>query len=136
MNETDWTQLKIAAMAIASQQPPDWQRPLMSYFKFDWEQIGAKVYRSDGHGATLVSWMGHVYTRRSGGGKFGRAIWFSRAVRSEGEEAIYGRLITFKDFASPEPLHAEITAIAPPRARGLAPAGAAKPLLEPLLGTP
>ena len=111
MDEQTLGQMKIAMMAIAAQNPPDWQRPLIAYFKFDWEKIEGKVYRSDAHGATLVSWMGHVYTRRSGSGKFGRAIWFSRAMRSEGEEAVYGRLITFKDFAPPEPLHPDLAAM-------------------------
>lgn len=91
---------------LASQNPPNWQRSLKAYRAFDWSKIGATVVSSDRHGATRVSWCGHVYTRRAGENKkFGAAIWFSRANgKGEGDETTYLKLITFKDGADAEPL--------------------------------
>jgi DdrB-like protein len=98
--------LQMLLRVIASQSPPNWQRPLKDYRKFDWSKIGAIVIDTDTHGATKVSWCGHLYTRRSGENKkFGAAIWFSRSNgKSEGDETTYLKLITFKNSASAEPL--------------------------------
>jgi hypothetical protein len=91
--------------AIASQTPPDWKLPL-AYYKYNWSaKVGATVIDSDGHGPSQVSWAGHTYTRRSGAGKYGAAIWFSRSIgKDDNGETEYGRLITFKDQAPAEPL--------------------------------
>jgi hypothetical protein len=99
-------ELLLALKAIASQTPPNWQRPLKAYPNFDWSKIGATIVNSDNYGATKVAWFGHIYTRRSGENKkFGAAIWFSRANgKSEGEETNYLKLISFKDSAEAEPL--------------------------------
>lgn len=93
--------------AVASTNPPNWQRPLKAYKSFDWSKIGATVLAADRHGATKVAWCGHTYIRRAGENKkFGVAIWFSRGNgRGEDGEASYVRLITFKTGeAQAEPL--------------------------------
>lgn len=102
----DTTNIELLLRAIASQTPPSWQRPLKDYTKFDWSKIAATVVSSDAHGATKVSWCGHIYTRRSGENKkFGAAIWFSRPNgKGEGDETNYLKLITFKNTANAEPL--------------------------------
>jgi hypothetical protein len=99
-------ELLLVLKAIASQNPPNWQRPLKAYINFDWSKIGATVLSSDAHGATKVVWCGHIYTRRSGENKkFGAAIWFSRAGgKGEGDETNYLKLISFKDGADAESL--------------------------------
>lgn len=102
-------QLAAAIKAIAAAHPPAWVWPLRAYSKFDWPRIGAHVTASDRHGATVVCWMGHQYQRRSGGGKFGLAIWFSRSVGDGDGNAQYLRLVTFKDGgAAVEPLAADV----------------------------
>jgi hypothetical protein len=100
--------LRVALMAIASTQPPNWRRPLAAY-KNGWvAQIGASEIARDDHGPTVVAWMGHCYVRRAGENKkFGTAIWFSRSMgKNEAGETNYARLITFADGATPtaEPL--------------------------------
>lgn len=100
--------LRVALMAIASVNPPNWRRPLAAY-KNGWvAQIGGSVVSSDEHGPTVVAWMGHCYTRRAGENKkFGTAIWFSRSMgKNEAGETNYARLITFADGITPaaEPL--------------------------------
>lgn len=105
----DLSEIKVMLRAIASQAPPNWQRSLKAYPKFDWAAIGATVVRSDDHGATVVQWCGHAYIRRAGENKkFGACIWFSRAIGKDGDEAVYGRLITFKDLSHAEPLPAYV----------------------------
>jgi hypothetical protein len=98
--------LLILLRAIAAKNPPEWQRPLKYYPKFDWAKIGATAIAHDEHGATAVAWCGHIYTRRSGTSqKYGAAIWFSRSNgKGEDGEADYIRIITFKDLAPAEPL--------------------------------
>ena len=104
MNDETLKELLLILKAIASNNPPGWQRPLKSYHHFDWSRIGATVVSQDQHGTTKVAWCGHIYTRRAGENKkFGAAIWFSRAVGGE-DETNYLRLITFKDSAEAEPL--------------------------------
>lgn len=99
-------ELSLLLKVWAAHHPPNWQRSLKTYSKFDWAKIGATVVESDRHGATKIVWCGHVYTRRAGASqKLGAAIWFSRANgKGEGDEAQYLRLITFKDSPAAEPL--------------------------------
>jgi len=69
--------------------------PLSRFYEFDWGAIGASVLEKDRHGATLVSWAGRVYQRRSPANKF--EIWFSRSTGKGDDGSIsYERLITFK----------------------------------------
>jgi hypothetical protein len=85
--------------AIAAANPPGWVRPL-GEFKKDWlTAIGAKAYSTDEYGPLIVDYHGMLYGRRSGSGKNGLAIWYSRATGN----ASYQRLITFKDSAIPQP---------------------------------
>jgi hypothetical protein len=104
-------QLAAALKAIAASNPPAWVWPLRAYPGFNWARIGAHVTTSDRHGAAVVCWMGHQYTRRSGAGKFGAAIWFSRSVGDGDGAAQYLRLVTFKDSgAAVEPLNTDVLA--------------------------
>jgi hypothetical protein len=96
--------IETAQLAIASQHPPNWRRPLASYTN-GWPQaINAFVVAEDNLGPTVVSWMGHIYTRRCGENKkYGAAIWFSRSTgKGENGEIDYARLITFADDAKPQ----------------------------------
>ncbi|MEO0487952.1 MAG: single-stranded DNA-binding protein [Cyanobacteria bacterium J06659_2] len=94
--------------AIAGQHPPEYQRPLRDYLT-DWPAaIGARVLKSDVNGPTHVQWTGHIYTRRSGAGKYGAAIWYSRSKGDGNGNAEYLRLITFKDPAQAEPLDSRV----------------------------
>lgn len=106
MNNESLQEIALFLKVLASQNPPNWQRPLKAYSAFDWSKIGATVVSKDAHGATKVAWCGHLFTRRSGENKkFGAAIWFSRANgKGEGDETSYLKLITFKDSAGAEPL--------------------------------
>lgn len=104
--------IEMSVLAIASQNPPNWKRPLAAY-KNGWiAAIGAYEIAKDQHGPTVVWWAGHQYTRRCGSNpKYGAAIWFSRATgKGEDGETAYARLITFEDGAAPtaEPLPAYV----------------------------
>ena len=104
--QTALLEVRQCLRVIASQNAPDWQRPL-SHYKSDWlTAIGAKAIARDECGPTSVVWNGHIYIRRSGDNrKYGAAVWFSRAVGSdENGSTQYARLITFKDLAKAEPL--------------------------------
>lgn len=92
------SEIFIFLKAIAAANPPNWQKPLKAYPSFKWDSIGAIVLDSDRHGATKVSWCGHLYTRRAGENKkYGAAIWFSRGNgKTEDGETNYIRLITFR----------------------------------------
>jgi len=84
---------------------PGYRRPLADFASFDWASIGAVATDQDSHGPSEVDWYGHLWTRRSGDGKFGRAIWFSRSIgKSQDGENQYARLITFKDLSQAEPV--------------------------------
>lgn len=111
MDQQILNDISIALRVLAGQNPPNWQRSLKAYRNFDWAQIGATVVQSDEHGATLVAWMGHIYTRRSGENKkYGAAVWFSRANGSTDDgETAYARLITFKALPKAEPLPDYVT---------------------------
>lgn len=91
---------------------PNYRYPLRAYSRFDWAQLDAEVLQSDQHGATVVLANGYQWTRRNGGGKFGPAVWFSRADGVDDSGAArYLRLVTFKDSAEPEALRVPL----PPR---------------------
>lgn len=103
--------LAAALMSAAPAGEPDYRYPLRDYFDFDWSSLAATPVASDEHGATRVSHHGKLYTRRSGAGKFGEAIWFSRATGTGEDGTEYARLITFKDTAPPEPLPPSLAAL-------------------------
>lgn len=84
---------------------PNFRRRLEDFPTFDWGSIGADVVSRDADGVTVVSWKGQEWKRRSGAGKFGKAIWFSRPVgKDESGENQYYRLVTFKEYEEPEAL--------------------------------
>ena len=106
-------ELKAMAGAPAS---PNYRRKLSEYLKFDWSEIGAEVVESDASGGAIeVEWHHHRFLRRSGSGKYGNAIWFSRPIGSGENGTEYAKLIAFKDY-EPEPLAVEIssTTTSPP----------------------
>ncbi|MBU6230474.1 MAG: single-stranded DNA-binding protein [Cyanobacteria bacterium REEB459] len=95
--------IELAMMALASQHPPNWRKPLSEYGGNWVSRIGAHEIKRDPYGPTVVWWMGHYYLRRCGSNpKYGAAIWFSRPVGSgeEGESG-YVRLITFSQESPP-----------------------------------
>ena len=98
---------------------PGYRRRLAEYAGFDWASIDAQVVAQDQHGAAEVEWNSHRFTRRSGSGKFGKAIWFSRPLGRDEQETAYARLITFKD-SDAEPLASDL-AQATPKAQPQAP---------------
>jgi len=101
---------------------PNLRRSLADYYGFDWFKIDAIPIREDRDGVITVSWGGHDWHRRSGSGKFGPAIWFSRSNGGdESGNTIWLRLITFKDYEEPEPLHPGIGRPMP-QAQAIAPA--------------
>jgi hypothetical protein len=87
---------------------PNYTHPLAAYPAFDWDSIGAVVSGRDRDGVNRVDWFGKTFTRRSGSGKFGKAIWFSRYTGEEAGEKKYARLITFKDYSEAEPVPGEV----------------------------
>lgn len=88
---------------LVAPQGPNYTRPLKDFGGFNWDSIGATVTGRDRDGVSRVDWLGRTFTRRSGGGKFGQAIWFSRYVgEDEAGQKKYARLITFKDYSDAE----------------------------------
>lgn len=107
MTEDDRTHLLLtqicadlqAIIALLPRHCPDLVYPIDRFVYFDWHSIGATVLESDRHGATLVSWAGRIYSRRSPANKYGAAIWFSRSTgKAEDGSTNYERLITFKQL--------------------------------------
>jgi hypothetical protein len=94
--------------AINAPESPNYRRKLADYSTFDWPSIGAEVVNTDAQGVVEVEWNQYRFLRRSGTGKFGKAIWFSRATGQGENGAEYARLITFKDY-EPEPLAAGLS---------------------------
>lgn len=87
----------IQQLVPVSTAAPNYQHPLESFARFDWESIGATVERSDQFGAAIVSWRGLQFVRRSPSNKFCEAIWFSRCTGKDNNgENKYERLISFK----------------------------------------
>jgi hypothetical protein len=81
-----------------------YRRPLSEYRRFDWSSINAQVIERDGLGAKEVEYYSHRYFRHAAGGKFGRAIWFSRPAgpsidsgRGGGDPTGYAMLIKFSE---------------------------------------
>ena len=84
---------------------PNYRHPLKRYWQFDWEGIDAIVLQRDEEGVSVVKWGNYTWKRRSGSGKFGKAIWFSRPDgKDENGDTRYRRLVTFKDWSDPEPV--------------------------------
>jgi hypothetical protein len=83
--------------ALLPRLAPNLTYPIDRFSSFDWHSIGATVLERDRHGATVVSWAGRIYFRRSPSNKFDAAIWFSRCT-GKGEDGTnsYERLVTFK----------------------------------------
>ena len=89
---------------------PNYRRKLSEYRGFDWYSINAHPVREDRDGALTVAWGGQDWHRRSGAGKYGQAIWFSRPNGTDESGATnWLRLITFKDYDDPEPLDPRIS---------------------------
>ncbi|KKK58649.1 hypothetical protein LCGC14_3042320, partial [marine sediment metagenome] len=88
---------------------PNFRRSLNEYATFNWFSIDANPVRETGDGINEVDWGGYTWRRRSGTGKFGNAIWFSRAIGVNADNTPkYARLITFKDSDAPEPLQVQV----------------------------
>jgi len=92
------TDLLNQILAQHGEASPNYRRKMAAYQTFDWASIGAEVVTSDQHGVNVVLWNNHQFIRRSGTGKFGNGIWFSRATGQGENGTEYARLITFKDF--------------------------------------
>ena len=89
---------------------PNCKRGLAAYRTFDFARLGIRVVKCDADGPSVLEWNNHYFTRRSGKGKFGVAVWFSRPIgkgESDDEELRFERLITFKDYSEAESLPAE-----------------------------
>lgn len=114
-------------------QEPRLTRGLAEFAGFDWSTIGATVLEEDEDGPALVQHGPHRYTRRSGAGKYGQAIWFSRYVGNNDDGTKkYHRLVTFKDYDRAEALPSQVAEALPeetPAASGNS-APAADPELE------
>ena len=99
--------LQAIRLQLMADHVPSYQYDLSAFPRFDWESIGAVVLERDKCGATVVSWGGHDYLRRSPQNKFGEAKEFSRCTgKDENGENAEERLITFKrrDARLVEPL--------------------------------
>lgn len=98
----------IALEVLSSAQPlkaPNYEMPLESWTGFNWESIGAIVQQTDDCGATVVSWRGQIFTRRSPSNRYDPAVWYSRCTgKDERGKNQYERLITFKPLAQAEPV--------------------------------
>ncbi len=81
---------------------PNYQYPLRDFRDFDWASIDAEPLDRDAWGVSGVKWNGQIFTRRSGSGKFGKAIWFSRSLGERDGKNTYARLATFKGDGSIE----------------------------------
>ena len=103
-------QLEKLVMATSATSAPNLRRQLGEYRGFDWASIGAEVTAQDRNGASEVVWSGLEFKRRNGGGKYGNAIWFSRAGGKDGDKTRYVRLITFKDTDGAEPVNGKVVA--------------------------
>jgi hypothetical protein len=103
--------IAIALDKLTPKNAPNYQYPLTSFKTFEWESIEATVDRVDNYGASVVTWNGQQYIRRSPTNKFKPAIWFSRCTnkRDDGTNE-YERLITFKyvSEAEVEPLSEKV----------------------------
>lgn len=92
---------------------PNFRRSLAEFAAFDWSTINSIIIHSDADGPAEVQWNDHRYKRRSGDGKFGKAIWYSRPIGQSDDGTEYARLITFKNFDPAEPLAPGLVQSAP-----------------------
>lgn len=97
---------RVLASAIAA---PNYRRPIHEYGpNFDYAALGIKVVSVDGRKlATVIEWNNHRFTRRIGGKKFGKAVWFSRPTGrgdDDGDSATWERVLTFKNYSEAEDL--------------------------------
>jgi len=97
-------------LAVQPSTPPNYQFPLSEFARFNWETIGAIVHQSDRDGVAVVFWGGNLFYRRSANNKYKPAIWFSRSI-SNGGNAAYERLITFKEISEVDPLPEKVKGI-------------------------
>jgi len=108
MNEESLMRIAKALEQIAQAMLPEnpcYRRPLAFYADFDFSEIGAEVLRSDQVGATYIQWGGHIWKRRASTGKFGEAIWFSRATgKGDDGGTDYACLIKFQNMGDVEPV--------------------------------
>ena len=93
---------------------PNYRRQLSEYAAFVWPDIGATIVEGPKEAPAVVEWNGHRFKRRSGNGKYGEAVWYSRPVGKSEDGAEYARLITFKDLDEVEPLNPAVKAIHDP----------------------
>jgi hypothetical protein len=68
-------------MEAANNPSPEYRVPIEQYPEFNWTKLGARVVAQDEWGATIVSWNGKQFKRRSPDNKYGACIWFSRVLR-------------------------------------------------------
>lgn len=107
--QTALMQVIAQQLMINAPASPKYRRPLREYPTFDWSIIGAEVVARDNQGVSEVEWMSHRFTRRSAAGKFGKAIWFSRAIGQSEDGTEYALLIKFAgDSNEAEPIPAGV----------------------------
>jgi len=81
-------------------KPPNYTFALEDFKTFDWDSIGARVYKVDQYGAAIVVWNEKQYVRRSPENAYGSTIYFSRCVgRDESGKNVYERLIKFQPLS-------------------------------------
>jgi hypothetical protein len=94
----------VAALSKATEDAANAQRklpfirPFEMWRTFNWESIGARVAATDDDGVSMVEWNRDMYTRRSGSGKFGNAVWYSRSTGMSESGAEYEVLIRFRQM--------------------------------------
>lgn len=106
-------QLREVQQAMQELINPNYRRPLSDFRTFNWSTIGSIVLKEDQGGPTEVKCGHYRYTRRSGSGKFGQAIWYSRCVGQNETGKVYVRLITFKDRDEAEELDGKVAQVLP-----------------------
>ncbi|PSB00403.1 single-stranded DNA-binding protein [Merismopedia glauca] len=95
--------IAITLEKLTPNNAPNYQYPLESFKTFNWQSISATVEQTDNYGATVVTWSGQQYIRRSPANKFEPAIWFSRCTKKKEDGTNeYERLITFKSLSQTE----------------------------------
>lgn len=98
-----------AMVQASAPATPNYQFPFEEYHNFDWSRINATVAASDEYGATIVSWNGHTWKRRSWPQKYGLVVGFTRAD-GLGEEGVnWLNLVSFKEMTAVEPLDSKVT---------------------------
>jgi hypothetical protein len=115
MNEDELkilTRIANALEAIAQASAPaapNYQFPFEEYATFDWSRIAATVTAADEYGATVVTWNGHTWKRRSWPQKYGLVVGFTRPD-GMGEDGVnWLNLISFKEQKPVEALDSKVT---------------------------